>query len=378
MKRTFPRIAPVALALAAALPANALAGITLYDQGSKSLKLGGRVQAQYHMNDPDNGDQTDEARIRRAWLTFDGTVSEDWSARIQFQVNSGISTKDAKIQYSGWDAARLTAGNFYVPFSREELTSSKYLQLVEKTLVAGDGVPGRQLGVAIDGGGQGMSWQAGLWEAGLAAGGTNNGISFGSQVDGKNATEGKLVGGRLEFHPSGPVSYAQGNLAGASGWAVAVDAFSWSNDEDAYERATPTTTAAANPNDYDTVTGIGIDGAWRSGPWSVDAEANSFDADTNGGGVTNGFVQNGSGTLTTAQVKGGFMVVPGRWEVAAGVSSEDGDGWNNTETQTGIGLNRFFNGHNNKLQISYVSTSDANGVSGQDSNDLYIQLQHAF
>jgi hypothetical protein len=59
-------------------------------------------------------------------------------------------------------------------------------------------------------------------------------------------------------------------------------------------------------------------------------------------------------------------------------STEDADAWAETETQAGIGINRFFSGHANKLQLSLVQTSDAAGTLGNDRTDLYVQLQHAF
>lgn len=65
------------LATGLALPGLAQAGITVYEEGSRFLDVGGRVQVQYNYNDPDTGSSTDEFDIRRAWLTFDGSVAED-------------------------------------------------------------------------------------------------------------------------------------------------------------------------------------------------------------------------------------------------------------------------------------------------------------
>lgn len=159
---------PSVLVAGLLLPGVAQSGITVYEDGPRFLEVGGRVQVQYNYSDPDDASSTDDFDIRRAWLTFDGSVAEDWEARLQFQLDGGYSTKDAKIQYTGWEFATLTAGNFYVPFSREELTSSKSQQLIEKTPVAGTGSPARQIGASLSGGTDTFNWEAGLWEAGLA------------------------------------------------------------------------------------------------------------------------------------------------------------------------------------------------------------------
>jgi phosphate-selective porin len=356
-----------AIATGLAVPGLATAGITVYEEGSRFLKVGGRVQVQYNYNDPDNGSSTDDFDIRRAWLTFDGSVSEDWEARLQFQLDGGYSTKDAKIQYTGWEFATVTAGNFYVPFSREELTSSKRQQLIEKTPVAGTGSPARQIGVSLSGGSQAYNWEAGLWEAGVDNDPST--LSFGSQIDGDQAYEGQLVGARVEIHPGGDIGYGQGNLDDTAGWEVGINGFAWSNDDDRRPGV---------GNDYDSINGFGIDGAWRHGGWSVDAEANVFSAETRSASITQGIVENGDADVQTTSVEGGYMIVPRTWEVVAGFGTEEADAWNETETQAGIGVNRFFSGHNNKLQVTVIQTADSNGVNGADVTDLYVQLQHAF
>lgn len=367
MKNTLSKIGPIALAVAGLAPPAASAGITVYEDGPRFLEVGGRVQVQYNYTDPDNGSSTDEFDIRRAWLTFDGSITEDWEARLQFQLDGGYSTKDAKLQYTGWDFVTVTAGNFYVPFSREELTSSKRQQLIEKTPVAGTGSPARQIGVSLAGGNDTFNWEAGLWEAGLDS--DTSTIAFGSQVDGDQDYEGSLAGARVEIHPGGDIGYGQSNLSGASGWEVGINGFVWSNDDDRQPNAAA---------DYDSVNGFGIDGAWRHGGWSIDAEYNVFQAETRNGSLTQGIVEGGDADVQTSSIEGGHMIVPRRWEIVAGLAAEEADAWDETESQAGIGVNRFISGHDNKLQISLVQTADSNGVDGADVTDLYVQLQHAF
>ena len=355
------------LAAGLALPTLAQAGITVYEDGERFLEVGGRVQVQYNYSDPDNGSSTDEFDIRRAWLTFDWSVAENWEARLQFQLDGGYSTKDAKIQYTGWDVGSLTVGNFYVPFSREELTSSKSQQLIEKTPVAGTGSPARQIGASLSGDSETFNWEAGLWEAGIDN--DTSTIAFGSQIDGDQAYEGKLIGGRVEIHPGGDVKFGQGNIGGTSGWEIGLNGFVWSNDDDRRANA---------GSDYDSVNGLGIDGAWRQGGWSVDAEANMFSAETRNESFTGGIVEDGDAEVQTTSIEGGYMIVPRSWEVVAGLAAEEADAWDETETQAGVGVNHFISGNNNKLQVSLVQTADSDGVNGADVTDLYVQLQHAF
>ena len=132
---------------------SAHAGLS-YQDGDKYLKLGGRVQVQYHLTEPTDGANTDELIFRRLRPYIEGSIHKDWKGKWQFDLGKGkIENKDAYMQYKGFDWGTVTIGNSYVHYSHEEITSSKKQQLVERTFV-GDhnyGTPDRQVGLHLQG-----------------------------------------------------------------------------------------------------------------------------------------------------------------------------------------------------------------------------------
>ena len=150
-------VAAVAVATLAgvAAPADA-SGITVYKDGDKFVKIGGRIQLQYHMVDPDGGESTDSIFFRRLRPYLEGSVHKDWLGKIQWDMGDAedeneMALKDAFFQYKGIENLKITVGNAQFPFSREDMTSSKKQQLVERTFV-GDhnyGTPERNAGIYL-------------------------------------------------------------------------------------------------------------------------------------------------------------------------------------------------------------------------------------
>ena len=152
-----------------AAPSAEAAGITAYQEGDKYLKLGGRIQVQYHLSDTDDGPTTDSLFLRRFRPYIEGSIYKDWKGKFEFDMGKAsgedeMSVKDAYFQYSGLEKVTLSFGNKNFPFSREKHTSSNNLQLIERTFV-GDhdyGTPDRQLGLFAEGklGADKVTWEA--------------------------------------------------------------------------------------------------------------------------------------------------------------------------------------------------------------------------
>jgi len=366
---------PIVLLSAGAMlfPMAAQAGITVFEQDDKYLELGGRLQAQYLYEDFDSSDEeTDEFEFRRLRFYIEAGVTENWMGK--WQVDFGGSdandpeVKDAFIRYTGFDG-KLTVGNHHVPFSREQLTSSKRQQLVERTFV-GDhnfGVPDRQMGVSYGGGGDAFSYRVGVFEAGIDP--SIDKLDFESTTNEESEYTGHLVGARVDIHPGGKIKFAQGDFGKEKGWAIGINAFSWSNDDD--DVVDPVT-------DYDEVTGAGADFAWRGGGFSVDLEYDMFTSETLGSNFTGGIIEDGDGDFETFAAEGGFMLVPGRWEIVAGYQLLDADAFDEEWTRASIGANHFFNGHKDKLQFTLRESMDVEGVDGDDATQVFLQLQHVF
>lgn len=368
----------ITLAIITALAASnyaitATAGGVKYKKGDKYLKLGGRIQLQYHQKKPDAGNSTDSLFFRRFRPYIEGSIHKDWKGKFQWDMGKakGVSVKDAYMEYKGFEGVKIIVGNYNFPFSREFLTSSKHQQFVERTF-NGDhnyGTPDRQAGVHLKGktANKKISWRASAAMGALKSDASK--IDFGSVVNKTTYNEGIMVGGRVDFHPFGYLKMSQGDFHRKQKATIGVAAFTWNNDKD----ITPPGGA-----DVDKVTGVEISGAYRNAGLSVDAEYNSFSSDLIDTTLTSGLYKNGSTKLTNYMVKGGYMVVPSTLEIVAGYQSQDADNYATKWNRTSIGANWFLRKQDIKIQLTYRVGKNLKGVSGADEKEVFLQTQYVF
>lgn len=355
----------------------ASAGGVKYQDGDKYLKLGGRIQLQYHQVDPDGASRTDELFFRRLRPYIEGSLHKDWKGKFQWDMGKAegsneLSVKDAYMAYLGLSGMQIIVGNLSFPFSREFLTSSKYQQFVERSF-SGDhnyGTPDRQTGIHFKGKAAGKKLS---WGAAAAIGAIDpdtSKLDF-DTIANKNDdfNEGLMVGGRIDYHPFGFLKMSQGAFSRKQKLSIGVAAFNWSNDKDINP---------ANTNDVDSVTGLEISGAYRIAGLSIDAEYNQFSADLLDATLTSGLYKNGSTTLSNAMIKAGYMVVPMTLELVAGYQSQDADNYASAWNRTSIGANWFVHKHDVKFQLTYRQGKNLKGVNGADENELFVQSQYVF
>lgn len=376
-----------------AMPIIASAGVTLYEEGEKSLEIGGRLQPQYRLVDPDEGTSGDDLFLRRMRFYIEGTVTEDIYGK--WQVDFGDASddpevKDAFIEYSGLPTGSITVGNFNVPYARELLASSKRQQFVERTVV-GDhnfGVPDRQIGAKYSLGNDFIQGGIGVFQAGVDP--SFGKVDFESNVSSDAEYFGNMAAGRLNFTPLGEVDdYRQGAFGVEPGLGIGVNAFTWNNDSDV--------SLDTVDQQYDNITGYGVDAAFRAGYFSADAAYQFTDADTRGDVARTGLVDgNGDAKFSTVLLKAGYMIVPTKLEAVAGFSglspdddyyADDGSAIGGMDKRYSMGLNYFFNKHNAKIQLTYeigknvLYADDANDQVrtpaniGGDQNRLFLQFQ---
>lgn len=365
-----------------AMVASAFAAGVKYSDGDKYVKLGGRIQLQYHMTEPDGGDDTDELLFRRFRPYIEGSMVKDWKGKFQFDLGkSDVALKDAYFKYSGFEAASVTIGNANFPFSREVLTSSKKQQLVERTFV-GDhnyGTPERQTGLHIAGdlAGEMLMWNASVVKGAIDP--SNSKLDFDTVVQfdkGGDWLEGNMYGGRLEFFPMKYFKPEQGDFDGDFLLAFAVGAFGWDNDDD---YANEEEDGSISHKDVDSVTGIEFSGALRGGGFSVDAQYNIFESELiNGKSGSDGIYKNGETTLENYALEGGYMIVPSKLELVAGYQSQDADGYSKSWNRTSVGANFFVDKHNIKYQVTYRMGENKDGKEDNDVDELFVQAQYVF
>ena len=381
MQRNSTRSLVVAILGTITLPVTSYAGGITYKDGDKYLKVGGRIQLQYHQSKPDGGETTDDLFFRRLRPYIEGSLHKDWKAKIQFDLGKAegeneVAIKDAYFQYKGWKGMKLNIGNANFPFSREFLTSSKKQQLVERTFV-GDhnyGTPDRNTGLHLVGktGNKKISWGASTTVATIDP--DNGKLDFDTPVNrNDDFNEGFMAGGRVDWHPFGYLKFSQGDFKRETKATIGVAAFTWSNDDDV-NSYTPGCTGKC---DVDSVTGIEISGAFRAAGFSIDAQYNSFDSETVEAGITDGIYVNGKTTLTNAAIEGGYMFGD-TIELVAGYQTQDADGYATSWNRTSVGANWFINKHDTKVQLTYRMGESLDGVENNDEDEVFLQTQFVF
>jgi phosphate-selective porin OprO/OprP len=197
---------------------------------SRLLQLSGYTQVRY--NSFQQKGKADGFDIRRARLDFQGDFTKKWSYRllIDFVANSGANGSaatggalisplllDAFIAYKPGDYLKVTAGQFTIPFSLENLTQDRLLETADRSQVVsallarkGDGSNnivdsagnqnGRDLGLQISGNLFG-SGDRKIVDYYLA-------VLNGAGIDVADNNEFKDLVGRLAFHPVKALSIA--------------------------------------------------------------------------------------------------------------------------------------------------------------------------
>ncbi len=133
-----------------------------WESGDKanSMSINGRVQLDYRDYDTQGGtaanDKTaDTFDIRRAYLGAKGTFNKyyDWEVTADFAGQSNVSHLDvAYMNIKWWEQAQFQFGQFKMPFSLEERTSSRFIDFQERSFVNNTSLtPGKERGFMVHG-----------------------------------------------------------------------------------------------------------------------------------------------------------------------------------------------------------------------------------
>ncbi|MGM0574514.1 MAG: porin [Myxococcota bacterium] len=192
--------------------------------GSSRLEIGGRLQLQHATDIPDEGDTQARFLVRRARLKLQGHVFVP-ELTFKFQAGFGkgsVVLKDFFADYRFADGFRLRVGQWKRPFSRQQMTSSGKLILVDRAVTDDFFATGRDLGVAIHNGygkSPTLEWAVGLFN-GTGDKPWFDGSVDGDEVDGSftnvpDAFEPALVA-RIGWNHGDLKGYAEGDLEGGS------------------------------------------------------------------------------------------------------------------------------------------------------------------
>jgi phosphate-selective porin OprO and OprP len=183
MKKTISRITLLIIAGMILFPVAAFGemDIRYTDDGlkiktdDKWIKFGGTLMwdvdsasGEFYDFEDDEDAWNTQSELRRARLNIKAKVSDDWKAKLQFDFagnDESVELKDAYVLYSGWKIMNLIVGQDKEPFGLEELTSSKNLSFIERSMVSSAFAPGRNLGISLNGEADNLTWQMGVYQA---------------------------------------------------------------------------------------------------------------------------------------------------------------------------------------------------------------------
>jgi hypothetical protein len=359
------------------IPLSAVSGGYKISDGDKFIEIGARIQLQYKVDDPAAGTKTDDIFFRRLRVRVAGSMHKDWKGQVEWDMGKAsgdneMSVKETWMQYDGWSNMTLKIGNSSFPFSREFMTPYTKQQLVERTFV-GDlnyGTPDKNVGFHLRGhnNDKKLTYRA---SASIGSVQSNDAkLRFNTPVnDLSDYNDGYMIGGRIDYHPLGFVKFQQGDFSGKARFTLGAAAYTWSNDNDIVT-STPV-------EDVDSITALEISGAFRSRGFSIDAQYNTFDAELVEATHTGGLYRNGKTTLSNAAIEGGYMF-KNMFELVAGYQSQDADNYASRWNRSSAGANWFIKGNDIKLQLSYRTGENLDGISGNDKDEIFLQTQFDF
>lgn len=356
--------------------------------GNFKLKIGGRIQADWAWISEDAnveaaiGKQQDGTEFRRARLYFSGDIYENVFFKTQFDFAGGDADfKDVYVGVKGVPVVgHIRVGHFKEPFSLEELTSSKYITFMERSL-PNVFAPSRNSGVAIYNAelDKRMTWAVGLFR---------DTDGYGDSDDNSTSASVRVTG--LPWYAEKGKRLAHVGVAYNLQTPDDTVRFRSRPEMHFSDRFVDTGSFAA-----DRVGKLGLEGALVYGPFSVQSEYILADVDSVATGdpgfsafyVYAGYFltgehrkyKNSAGTFSRVKPKRNFGKDggPGAWEVAVRYSMLD---LNDAAVSGGkledvtAGVNWYLN-PNARFMLNYV-LADLEGVG--DAEALMMRFQIDF
>ena len=353
------------------------AGIQLGSEDAFSAALGGHLQIDFAVFD-DDSDAEEHTELRRARLYVKGKLWEDWKYKSQIDFSDGIDYNDQYLAYTGWPV-KITVGNFKQPFSLEQMTSSRHITFMERSMAVNAFAPARNIGVGVTRQGSNWSLNLALFDGnqryeesgyGLAGRGTGT-LALGQ--------DGLLHGGLSLQHYNYPGEAGRLDLAQRYGAHLGSKLAGIYNGD------------VRGNISVDSLSTIGLEAAVLAGPYSMQAEYIRADYDSTWTSAeADGYYIQGSWFLTPNDQRayrtssGSFGSVKpvsprGAWELAARYDvlrlSDIYNGNNvgiDVEALT-LGVNWYAN-PNIRGSANYVHVLDADGRSTPAAFQLRVQV----
>lgn len=331
-------------------------GKTTIKSKNAELSLSNRVQIRWTQEMPEVGDDVGSFRIRRAKTKFEGwAYTKNLTYELQLNwPDTANPLEDAAVNYDftkGKKTFMLKAGQYKVPFGRQELTSSGSQEFVDRSIVSARFARGRDIGVQLWGNplGNKVDWRVGIFNG--------NG-----RTTSRNDNDKYQYNARLTFQPFGDVKYSETDFESVDKPLFAI-AGQWESNErpTAASGSTPAFTTDKEIVGADAVfkyKGLFLYGEWFDASNERSAGLSDFDDD----GVV---------------LQAGYLFNK-KAEVALRLAEVDPntDRDNDEQEERGAVFGYYFNKHAHKIQADYrqLETKTATGDVTNDEFRLQYQI----
>lgn len=353
---------PIAAAVAAAL--------LVAPAASAEPKPSGRIHLDYGLYDEDATPMNDAFHVRRARIALADKLDDLWSYKTEVDfAENGVAFKDMYLK-----RGNLTIGQTKVPFSLDEQTSSNNITFMERASPTVFSLAHR-LGVTYGTSGDNYTFKV---------------MGFGQAIgEGDGGDEGLGLGGRITY---APMQTDTGVLhLGAS--AVSYEPTNSVTDTMRFRQRPESRPDGSRLVDTGDITNVdrafayGLEGAWQSGPFSVQGEyigtkvarnAGNPDVDLDGYYVAASWFLTGERRSYSGGVFGGPKIADparGAWELAARYSDlglDDGAVLGGEMKNVTLGVN-WYARSGVRFMLNYVNATST--VAGIDNDPSIVQLR---
>ncbi len=361
------------------------------------LKIGGRVQADWGWIGADDelkdafgeGNFNDGAEFRRARFHMSGSIHDNTEYKLEVDwADNSVSIKDAYLAFTNLvPCGTVKAGQFKEPFGLEEMTSDNYITFIERSLPIEAFAPSHNMGVGLSNCvmDDRMTYAVGVFSTGHTDQNLEDGASF----------TGRLTW--LPYYDEESKGRHLVHVGAAASWRSNTDAVRYRTRPEYHQTARLVDTGSMAVDD--TVL-TGLEAAWVSGPFSLQGEYITAEADRDPGSSVDlgGYYVQASYFLTgenrAYKISEGVFdrVKPeddfdgkgnwGAWELAArysGVDLSDADVMGGQMDKWTLGLNWYLN-PNMRVMFDYgdASVQDYAGSVDGDMKMLGVRLQADF
>jgi hypothetical protein len=336
-------------------------GKTTFGFERAQVILSNRIQVRFTQTDPEDESKAGKGsfRIRRAKTKFEGWLYNPWLTYEAQFVWSDTTSGPVEWLYFNYDVSRgrnlfnVRAGQFKVPYGRQQLTSSGSQQFVDRSVVSDEFAKGGDQGMQVSGGlfANKLDWRVGMFNGNGRNRSDNDNVRY--QYD-----------ARLTYQPWGDVKYSESDFESVDRPLLAIAA-QWERNN--FEDVNTDDTKNFDQSQF------GGDVVFKYKRFSAFAEYHKRTREPQLGGddlMADGLA-----------FQAGYFLIPQKFELAVRHAEYDPDLdiAENTRIEDGLAINWFLNKHALKLQGDLRWVEDQALTAAIDTNrEARLQMQFIF